>query len=171
MNQRRIVIDGKTYNGVNEMPPEVRARYEQAMESIGDESQDGVPKAYNRPQMPGVVSSTSMKIVVDGKDYTRVEDLPADALAKYESAMAGLDKDRNGIPDFIENMNGLDQKPFASVNSTMDANPNPASYAPPTASSAVAPDTSSGWMLVLTAVVVLCLCTLGAAGVIYYFMR
>jgi hypothetical protein len=85
--------------------------------------------------------------------------------------MAGLDKNRNGIPDFIEKMDGLSQQSFASFNSTMDANPSPASYAPQTASSAVTPDTSSGWMLVLMAVVVLCLCTVGAAGVMYYFMR
>ncbi len=34
MNPKTIVIDGKSYGSVSEMPPDVRAKYEQAMSSL-----------------------------------------------------------------------------------------------------------------------------------------
>ena len=43
MNPKVIVIDGKTYNSVNEMPADVRQQYEQAMRSLGDANNNRVP--------------------------------------------------------------------------------------------------------------------------------
>jgi hypothetical protein len=38
-----IVYDGKSYNNVDELPPEARAQYEQAMGMLADQNQNGVP--------------------------------------------------------------------------------------------------------------------------------
>ena len=35
MNPKIIVIDGKTYHSVEEMPPDIRQKYEQAMQRAG----------------------------------------------------------------------------------------------------------------------------------------
>ena len=121
MNQSLIVIDGRTYKSVEEMPEDVRRKYEQAMNSLkdtdgdripntlenmnilADRDPDGVPGALEGLASMNVVSNV-MKIIVDGKEYSRIEDLPPDARARYEEAMGKLDANRNGVPDFMEGM-------------------------------------------------------------------
>ena len=66
MKPRLIVIDGKTYNSVNEMPEDVRRQYEQAMSSFKDQDSNRVPDAL-------------------------------------ESNNLFADNNRNGIPDSLEN--------------------------------------------------------------------
>jgi len=66
MNQRHIVIDGKSYNSVDEMPPDVRARYEQAMRNFKDSNQDGMPDMFEASASTQVFSNT-LKYVVDGR--------------------------------------------------------------------------------------------------------
>jgi hypothetical protein len=43
------------------------------------------------------------KIVVDGKEYANVEEMPPEVRAVYEDAMSFVaDKDANGVPDILE---------------------------------------------------------------------
>ena len=46
MGPRIIVIDGKTYNNIEEMPPDIRQKYEQAMRSLGDANNNNLPDAF-----------------------------------------------------------------------------------------------------------------------------
>ena len=86
MNPKIIVIDGKTYNSVEEMPPDVRQKYETAMRSLGDVNQNRIPDAFenmnvlgdkNNNGVPDIVENlvagqaavSSMKIIVDGKEF------------------------------------------------------------------------------------------------------
>lgn len=41
--QSVIVYEGKTYNSVDELPPEARRKYEEAMDKLGDANQNGIP--------------------------------------------------------------------------------------------------------------------------------
>jgi len=99
MKPNLIVIDGKTYNSVNEMPPDVRAKYEGAMDSLKDGNQNGFPdqfeninilKDQNGNGIPNVfesasatqVTTSSTKFIVNGKEFNSLEDLPPDARAK-----------------------------------------------------------------------------------------
>src|SRR5215207_9987106 len=108
MHPRIIVIDGKTYNSVNEMPEEVRRKYDQAISRLNDEDRSRIPDAFennnilgdkNRNNIPDAFENitsaqtflSSMKIVVDGKEINSVDDLPPDARARYDKAMTGLD--------------------------------------------------------------------------------
>src|SRR5690554_5728294 len=115
MDPKVIVIDGKTYHSVEEMPADVRRLYEQAMRSFGgatdafgsaasvlkDTDQDGVPDIFeNLTTGSTVIRST--KIIVDGPEYNDLDSLPPTARARYEEAMGTLDANRNGIPDFAE---------------------------------------------------------------------
>ena len=127
MNQKFIVIDGKTYKSVDEMPPDIRAKYEEAMRSLDkdqngmpdlleganlfeDKNKDGVPDALEglaklKGSRPQVISSS--KILVNGQMYDGLDQLPPEIRAQYEQAMSALDKNRNGIPDFVEGMFNL----------------------------------------------------------------
>lgn len=170
MNQSRIVIDGKTYNSVNEMPPDVRAKYEKAMNMLRDQDRDGRPDVFNVASSTQVVSNT-MKFVVDGREYISLEDLPPEARAKYEQAMGALDKNQNGIPDFVEGMLGMMPQNPAKANPSSATSPRRASRALQSASPTITPDTSKGWMLVLAGGLLLLLCAAGAMGVWYFLLR
>ena len=44
-----------------------------------------------------------MKIIVNGREYSSPDELPAEARAGYERAMSALaDRNGNGIPDILE---------------------------------------------------------------------
>jgi hypothetical protein len=190
MNPKIIVIDGKTYHSVNEMPEDVRRQYEQAMSSfraqnanqasaavenndmLADKNQNGIPDIVeNSPGAP--VIANAIKILVDGKQFNRIEDLPPEARAKYEQAMGALDANRNGIPDFVEGMMGTGaQQPATPIMTVSEAQAaRPAARTPISSPSAITPDTSNGWMLALLGLFLLFLCAATAAGVWYFFLR
>ena len=46
----RIKVNGKTYKSVDEMPPDVRRQYEQAMQTMmADRDRNGVPDILEHP--------------------------------------------------------------------------------------------------------------------------
>jgi len=169
MNQRRIVIDGKSYNSVDEMPPDVRAKYEQAMRNFKDSNQDGTPDMFEVSASKQVISNT-MKYVVEGREYNNIDDLPLEARAKYEQAMGVLDKNKNGMPDILEGMfEGVNIPPQTPQNPPSTTSQRPSNQIP--ASPTISPDTSNGWLLVLAGIGLLALCVAGAFGVWYVFLR
>lgn len=185
MNPKFIVIDGKTYSSVDEMPPDVRAKYEEAMQKLktqkvmdvlGDKNQNGTPDIFENMSTTNVMS-TSMNFVVDGKTFNSIEDLPPEVRARYEKAMGALDKNQNGIPDFMEGMMNIPnqtppaESPPATTNSISSQFVKSSQDKSMPASSTITPDTSNGWMLALAGLLILFLCVAGAAGIWYFFMR
>ena len=67
----QINIDGRTYSSVEEMPPAVRQRYEQAMRQF-DRDGNGIPDVLEgaKPD-PNVIShvTTHERIIVNGREY------------------------------------------------------------------------------------------------------
>ena len=186
MNPKVIVIDGKTYNSVEEMPPDIRKKYEQAMQSLGDANNNQIPDAFetmnifadkDKDGAPDVLENitaghhvvNSMKIIVDGKEFDGLEHLPPEARARYQEAMGKLDANRNGIPDFVEGMMNTTNQNVMSVSSPVVETPRRSS--PLTSSPTITPDTSNGWMLMLAGLLILLLCIAGAAGIWYFFLR
>ncbi len=163
MNPTHIVIDGKVYKSVDEMPADVRARYEQAASLRQKIPQTSQPSAS--------VLTSGMKFIVDGQEYHRLEDLPPEARAKYEQAMAMLDKNQNGMPDFLEGMPGVIFQTPAQPAPPATSPSRPASRAPQPASPSISPDTSSGVMLILLVGLLLMLCLATAVAVWYFFLR
>jgi len=189
MNPKRIVIDGKTYNSVDEMPEDVRRNYEQAMRGfkevntnnisgalddvkniLADKDNNGVPDVMENNQVINISGGT--KFVVDGKVINNVDDLPPDARAKYEQAMGSLDRNRNGMPDILEGMmNVSNQTPQPSMNARDHSRDTTRHSKPLLDSAAIAPESSNGWMLALAGALLLFLCVAGAIGVWYFFIR
>ena len=185
MNPKIIVIDGKTYQSVEEMPSDIRQKYEQAMRSLGDANSNKVPDAFeamsifadkNRSSVPDVLENISaehaavgsMKVIVDGREFDGLETLPPEVRAQYEQAMGKLDANRNGFPDFAEGMFNTPNQNVMSVSSAAAAAPR---SAPVPVSPAITPDTSNGLMLVLAGLFLFLVCAAGAGAVWYFFLR
>ncbi len=194
MRPKLIVIDGKTYNSVNEMPEDVRRLYEQAMSSFKDQDGNRVPDVLekdtpnmledrNRNGIPDVIENTAgapivanaMKILFDGREFNSINELPAEARARYEQAMGTLDANRNGVPDFVEGMIGGMAKshqsaPVVSTSFETDTTRH-ASRQPMHVSPTIEPDRPNVLLLALLGLVLFFGCVAVAAGVWYFYLR
>lgn len=174
MNQRLIVIDGKTYKSVDEMPEDVRKSYENAMRNF-DNNQNGTPDVFEgiapfQSSTTNVINAT--KIIVNGQVYDSLEQLPPDVRAKYEQAMGAMDANKNGIPDFVEGLLGASNQTNQVAASFGTTNPRPAARQPISVSSTIEPESSGGWMLALAGIILAGLCLVAAAaGVWYFFLK
>jgi hypothetical protein len=183
MKQSFIVIDGKTYKSVDEMPADIRAKYEEAMRSL-DQNRNNTPDLFENPapspsSLPNMMSAA--QILVNGQAYNGLDQLPPEIRAQYEQAMGAMDANRNGIPDFVENMLNLPaQMTSNSAMSVGTSTPQPAqpfgnasaSRPPQIATSTIEPESSGGWLLALTSIGLIVMCLVAAAaGVWYFFLR
>jgi hypothetical protein len=186
MNPKVIVIDGKTYHGVEEMPPDVRQKYEQALQALADSNGNHIPDALENilidkdnngvPDLlenlgVGTHVTSHVKVTVNGKEFNGIEDLPPEARARYEAALSKLDANKNGIPDFVEGMMGTaDQNQVAPASNPFTA-ANPPRSEPIPVSPTITPDTSNGLTLALVGLFFLLLCIAGAGAAWYFFLR
>ncbi|MBI3173941.1 MAG: hypothetical protein HYZ25_09490 [Chloroflexi bacterium] len=97
--EQKITFNGKTYDSLEQMPPNVRQAYESVMQVLADKNQNGVPDLFE-----GTINAqaTNARIVFNGQAYEHIDQLPPEAREKYEKVMGQWDKDHNGIPDFAE---------------------------------------------------------------------
>jgi len=175
MNRKLIVIDGKTYNSVNEMPEDVRKSYEATMQNL-DSNRNGTPDLFEgaasfQDTTANVINAT--KIVVNGQVFDGLDQLPPEVRAKYEQAMGVMDANKNGIPDFVEGMLGTSNQinPVA-INMGTVTLPHHASRKPIPVGSTIEPESSGGWVLALTGIILAGLCLVAvAAGVWYFYLR
>lgn len=157
MEPRRIVIDGKTYDSVADMPEEVRRRYEEALRTLRDRDENRVPDVLEtHPDISRAAGG--IKVVVDGQEIYSLDDLPPEKRAKFDQAIHALDDYRNGILDFIEGGMNIQQTP------------RPAARGSTPAGHVSTPDTSSVWLLVLVGAFVLLICTAAALGLWHFFV-
>lgn len=172
MNQKFIVIDGKTYKSVDEMPEDVRKSYENAMRNV-DSNQNGMPDAFEgsssfQTATANVINSS--KIIVNGQVFDSLDQLPPEIRAKYEQALGAMDANKNGIPDFVEGMLGTSNQTnpvvtsFGTTAHSRPSNPSPVG-------SSIEPESSGGWILALTVILLIGMCLVGGAGVWYFFLR
>ena len=125
------------------------------MNSLRDENGNQIPDAFEN-MSSNVVVSGNMKIIVDGKEFNSLADLPPDVRAKYEQALGKLDANQNGMPDFLE---GMINTPIQTTNvATSFGTETPRHSKPLPVSPTITPDTSNGWMLALTGLLVVLLC-------------
>jgi hypothetical protein len=115
-----IVVNGKSYSSVEEMPPEIRKVYQATMGILADGDKNGIPDILEGSSganinIRNISAQTGSATIIDsdGKMYTDVSNLPPEAQEKYRRAMEKLgqvfgDADRNGIPDFMETVRPAD---------------------------------------------------------------
>ena len=72
----KIVINGREYDGIDQMPPDVRQQYLQLVGSLGDADRNGVPDVLERPGSSSVEVNTS--IICNGREYKDRSELPAE---------------------------------------------------------------------------------------------
>lgn len=185
MNPKLIVIDGKTYKSIDEMPEDVRRNYESALNQLGDSNKDGIPDMLenltsstdqNKNGMPDAIENmvsnvftSSTKLIVNGTEYNSLDELSPELRAKYEQAMGSVDANGNGIPDFIEGF----------INTTNQTGPVQHSHVAPTSrvstsissNPTIEPESTSGWMIAMFVIALLGVCAVGAVGVWYFFLR
>jgi hypothetical protein len=97
----KIIFNGKEYDSPEAMPPEVRQLYQMAAGLLADRDQNGVPDIFEGGEAAPATVVQSTQFIVDGKTYTSLDELPAEARQKYEQALARLDANRDGVPDLF----------------------------------------------------------------------
>ena len=89
-----IRINGRDYDGPESMPPEVRRLYDDAMRQAGDALADrdgnGIPDVVESAGLGPPRTVVEQRIVVNGRSYDRVEDVPADVRQLVESVTGNL---------------------------------------------------------------------------------
>jgi hypothetical protein len=111
----KISFNGREYSSVEDMPPDVRQKYEKAMSLLGDANQNGVPDILEGIRAVNVQISGLLNVMHEGKVYTRVEDMPPDVRQKYEKAMSMMgDANQNGVPDLLESAGLINAQPAPS---------------------------------------------------------
>jgi len=86
----KIVFNGKEYDSVDAMPPDVRKEYEVALETLRKSGGEEILSVLQRDMgVTGAhIKATFREIVVNGKKYDSVDAMPPDARRTYEQAMA-----------------------------------------------------------------------------------
>jgi hypothetical protein len=70
--KRKFKVNGKEYNSIEEMPPDIRSAFEKAMAVQADKA---------------IPSVTQNKIIFNGIEYKKIEDMPPDVRMLYEKAL------------------------------------------------------------------------------------
>lgn len=89
----KIVFNGADYDSVEAMPPDVRAQYEKVLESLKQTGGDEVLSALQRVSsggslgVGGTIKATYREIVVNGKKYGNVGEMPPDVRRLYDQAL------------------------------------------------------------------------------------
>jgi hypothetical protein len=106
----KITVNGQTYSSADEMPPDVRAKYDRAMAAMADRDNNGIPDVLEHPAQPGQtnvgVVRTNTRIVVNGKEYKSLEEVPLALRSLIGNALherAGI----AGAPDARKSSTGM----------------------------------------------------------------
>jgi hypothetical protein len=88
----KIVFNGKQYDSVDTMPPDVRKEYEVALETLRKSGGEEILSVLQRDMgVTGAhIKTTLREIVVNGKKYDSVDAMPPDVRRTYEQAIARL---------------------------------------------------------------------------------
>jgi len=86
----KIVFNGKQYDSVDAMPPDVRKEYDVALETLRKSGGEEILSVLQRDMgVTGThIKATFREIVVNGKKYDSVDAMPPDVRRAYEQAMA-----------------------------------------------------------------------------------
>lgn len=156
----QIIFNGKVYQNVEEMPPQVRQAYGAVMGAFADKDKNGLPDLLENA---GTINSQQMSIHFDGNVYHSLEELPPEVRIRYQEAMAKLDRDGNGLPDFVEHLAGGFagmSAPSAATVSTREPDFQPS--APVADHHPVMETVGTNWKMLLLSLVIVGVACLGA---------
>jgi hypothetical protein len=90
--QTRFTVNGQTYNSIDEMPPDVRQKFQDAMSKLADRDGNGIPdimEGKGDPNAIGTSVRTTQSFIVGARDAQILRDLPPDASMRVMSKMHG----------------------------------------------------------------------------------
>lgn len=85
-----IIFNGKTYNSIEEMPPEARQAYEQVANMLVDKNGNGIPDFLEGDLVQNIMSAFTSSINFNGQAYNNMNDLPPEAREKVQAAFQKL---------------------------------------------------------------------------------
>ena len=87
-----IFFNGKSYNSLEEMPPEARLAYEQIANMLVDKNGNGIPDFLEGDIVKNISSfyNAAKTINYNGSVYSNVDELPPDVQAKVQSAFVKM---------------------------------------------------------------------------------
>ena len=88
----QITFNSKTYNSIDEMPANEREAYQSMFKIFKDENGNGIPDFLEGDVAKNVMTAFTSNVVYDGKVYTNMDELPADARQKLNDAMGKLNQ-------------------------------------------------------------------------------
>ena len=103
----KIVFNGREYDGIDAMPAEVRRQYEAVLTIVrGQPGGRGMLAALllSGPvrKLLKITTPVQPRIVVNGKEFTSVDEMPADVRASYERAVAEVGGGSKAAADRVE---------------------------------------------------------------------
>ncbi len=98
-----IIFNGKTYNSIDEMPPEARQAYEQVAHMLVDKNGNGIPDFLEGDMVKNIVSAFTGSVNFNGHTFNHMNDLPPEVQAQVQGAFAklselGIVADKNNAP-------------------------------------------------------------------------
>ncbi|MGH7724946.1 MAG: SH3 domain-containing protein [Candidatus Eiseniibacteriota bacterium] len=81
----RILVNGRSYSSIEEMPPEDRRVYEETLRMLEDKDDDGIPDVLQGKRSgigANVIVATSNRIIVNGKQFRSLDELPPEQRAQ-----------------------------------------------------------------------------------------
>jgi hypothetical protein len=101
---RKIIINGREYSSVEEMPPDARQQYAKMMNMLADKDGNGIPdivegKSTDPTANPNVHTTymTESHFVINGKKYEKLEDVPEE----FRQTFADLVRNKSNQPQSI----------------------------------------------------------------------
>ncbi len=85
-----IIFDGKTYNSIEEMPPEARQAYEQVANMFVDKNGNGIPDFLEGDLVQNIMSAFTSSVNFNGHTYDNMNELPPEAREKVQAAFKKL---------------------------------------------------------------------------------
>ena len=130
----KIIFNGKEYSSPDELPPELRKAYDQAL--------------ANRSASQQMQITTSSKVTFNGQTYNSADEMPAEARQFYDKMMEAVDKNHDGIPDTLETD---DQSALPTTGTSTPMAPLPAQQSP------IRADQPGRWTIIVSVLVILVL--------------
>ena len=86
----KFVVNGKEYERIEDMPPELRSVYQSVSGMLVDADHNGIPDILEGKGSQVRIGrlNVPVNIVHDGKVYTSVSELPPELREKYDKATA-----------------------------------------------------------------------------------
>ena len=158
----KIRFNGTEYNSADEMPSDVRAAYDRALELAAQGKSGGLLGGH-----VNVKVSTKVRLMSGGKTYDNPDEMPPDVRAKYDKVMGQIDKNGNGVPDMLEGNVAPAVTEFSAPSNDAFATTDQSTLQPLAPSQPViAPDRPNNRMMIAIAAFAVAVVLIGALAVL-----